>query len=188
MYIIRDSAEDALNLPSGPHEIPLIIQDRIFNPDGSLNYPVAGGTTPPVPPVWIPEFFGDTVLVNGKVYPYLNVEPRRYRFRILDASNARFYHIKLLESALNGRLLHRPGPAFQQIGSDGGLFPAPVTLLDLTIAPAERFDVIADFSGQQGKNFVMTNDAPAPFDGGGEVVPPVERGTGQLRHQHFRPP
>jgi spore coat protein A len=173
MYIIRDSFEDSLPLPRGQFEIPLIIQDRILNPDGSLNYPVASGTTPPVPPVWIPEFFGDLVLVNGKVFPYLNVEPRRYRFRILDASNARFYHLTLVESALNGRLLHRPGPAFHQIGSDGGLLPAPVTLPDITIAPAERFDVIIDFTGLEGKNFVMTNDAPAPFDGGGEVVPPV---------------
>ena len=103
----------------------------------------------------------------------MNVEPRKYRFRILDASNARFYHLQLVESSLSGRLLDRPGPVFHQIGSDGGLFPAPVTLSDITIAPAERFDVIIDFSGLSGKYFVMTNDAPAPFDGGGEVVPPV---------------
>jgi len=173
MYIIRDQFEDSLPLPRGRFEIPLIIQDRILNPDGSLNYPVANGTTPPVPPVWIPEFFGDVVLVNGKVFPYLNVEPRRYRFRVLDASNARFYHLQLVESNPNGRVLNRPGPVFHQIGSDGGLLPAPVTLPDLTIAPAERFDVIVDFTGLAGKNFVLTNDAPAPFDGGGEVVPPV---------------
>jgi spore coat protein A len=173
MYIIRDGQEDALNLPKNQYEIPLIITDRILNPDGSMNYPVATGATPPVPPIWIPEFFGDAVLVNGKVTPYLNVEPRKYRFRILDASNARFYHLQLVESTLGGRLLNRPGPVFHQIGSDGGLFPAPVTLPDITIAPAERFDVVIDFSGLSGKYFVMTNDAPAPFDGGGEVVPPV---------------
>jgi spore coat protein A len=138
-----------------------------------MNYPVASGTTPPVPPLWIPEFFGDTVLVNGKAFPYLNVEPRKYRFRMLDASNARFYHLQLVESTLGGRLLNRPGPVFHQIGTDGGLLPAPVTLTDITIAPAERFDLIIDFSGLSGKYFVMTNDAPAPFDGGGDVVPPM---------------
>ena len=173
MYIIRDNAEDALNLPKNQYEIPLIITDKILNPDGSMNYPVNGPVPAGVPPIWIPEFFGDTVLVNGKAFPYLNVEPRKYRFRMLDASNARFYHIRLVESLLNGKLLNRPGPVFHQIGSDGGLFPAPVALSDLLIAPAERFDLVIDFSGLSGKNFVMTNDAPAPFDGGGDVVPPV---------------
>ena len=173
MYIIRDSAEDNLNLPCGEFEIPLIITDRIFGPDGSSIYPIQGPVSPPIPPVWIPEFFGDKVLVNGKINPFLSVEPRKYRFRILNASNARFYHMKLVESALNGRLLNRRGPDFHQIGSDGGLFPAPVTLRDITIAPAERFDVIIDFTGLEGKNFVVTNDAPAPFDGGGDVVPPA---------------
>src|SRR5215471_14210550 len=67
MYIIRDDQEDSLNLPKNQYEIPLIISDRIFNPDGSFNYPIAAGTTPPVPPVWILEFFGDVVLVNGAV-------------------------------------------------------------------------------------------------------------------------
>ena len=173
MYIIRDSVEDRLNLPKGQFEMPLILQDRIFAPDGTNVYPVQGPVPPEVPPVWIPEFFGDKVMVNGRVTPFLNVEPRKYRFRILDASNARFYHLKLVESSLSGRLLNRPGPPFIQIGSDGGFLPNPVTLPDITIAPAERFDVIIDFSRSAGKNFVMTNDAPAPFDGGGEVVPPI---------------
>src|SRR5215510_2639076 len=162
-----------LNVPMGEFEIPLIMTDRIFGADGSNIYPIQGPVSPPVPPVWIPEFFGDKVMVNGKINPFLSVEPRKYRFRILNASNARFYHMKLVESALNGRLLNRRGPDFHQIGSDGGLFPEPVTLRDITIAPAERFDVIIDFTGLEGKNFVVTNDAPAPFDGGGDVVPPV---------------
>src|SRR5207248_6856538 len=66
------------------YEIPLVLQDRMFHADGSLLYPVAVGGTHPC---WIPEFFGDTVLVNGKVWPYLDVEPRKYRFRMLNASN-----------------------------------------------------------------------------------------------------
>ena len=99
-YLIRDNDEDALNLPSGDFEIPLMIQDRAFNDDGSLFYPLQDLDEPPtndteIPPVWVPEFFGDTVLVNGKVWPFLEVEPRKYRFRILNASNARFYHLTL---------------------------------------------------------------------------------------------
>ncbi len=167
-YIIRDAQEKSLNLPSGPYEIPLLIQDRFFNGDGSLLYPVAVGGSHDF---WIPEFFGDTVLVNGKVWPYLEVEPRKYRFRMLNGSNARFYHMKLVESTLAGALMGNPGPAFHQIGTDGGLLPAPVALTELLMAPAERFDIVIDFSGQEGKSFVLTNDGPAPFPGGGEVVP-----------------
>ena len=101
VYLLRDRVEDNLNLPDGAFEIPLIIQDRFFNADGSLLYPVEDNGGDPdrrVPPVWIPEFFGDTVLVNGKVWPVLEVEPRKYRFRILNASNARFYHLPLNEA------------------------------------------------------------------------------------------
>jgi spore coat protein A len=167
-YIIRDSVEDSFNLPSGKYEIPLLIQDRLFNPDGSLLYPT---DTTGTQEVWIPEFFGDTVLVNGKVWPYLEVEPRKYRFRMLNGSNARFYHMTLMESTLAGALTGNAGPAFQQIGTDGGLLPAPVRLTDLLMAPAERFDIVIDFSGCEGKNFVLTNDGAAPYPGGGEVVP-----------------
>ena len=174
LYLIRDDHEDSLGLPSGRYEIPLVIQDRFFNSDGSLLYPVQtpGDPDTRVPPVWIPEFFGDTVLVNGKIWPFLEVEPRKYRFRILNGSNARFYRMTLQESADTGQLLGRPGPVFHQIGSDGGLLPAPVTRTQLLIAPAERQDVVIDFSGFKGKSFVLTNDAPAPFPDGADVVPP----------------
>jgi spore coat protein A len=167
-YIIRDSVEDALNLPSGKYEIPLLIQDRLFNADGSLLYPI---DTTGTQEVWIPEFFGDTVLVNGKVWPHLDVEPRKYRFRMLNGSNARFYHMKMVEATAAGVLTGGVGPTFHQIGTDGGLLPAPVTLTDILMAPAERFDVVIDYTGWQGRNFVLTNDAPAPYPGGGEVVP-----------------
>ncbi|HKA57339.1 MAG TPA: multicopper oxidase domain-containing protein, partial [Gemmatimonadales bacterium] len=171
-YLIRDDHEDSLGLPSGPYEIPLSIQDRFFNRDGSLLYPVADPDPDPrVPPIWIPEFFGDTVLVNGKVWPFLEVEPRKYRFRILDASNARFYHMTLQETDARGEPKDRRGPVFQQIGSDGGLLPAPVLRTELLIAPAERLDVVIDFSGLSGKHFVLTNDARAPFPDGDDVVP-----------------
>jgi spore coat protein A len=173
LYVIRDDHEDSLGLPSGRYEIPLVIQDRFFNPDGSLLYPVVapGDPDPRVPPIWIPEFFGDTVLVNGKIWPFLEVEPRRYRFRILNGSNARVYRMTLQESTVTGQRLGRPGPAFHQIGSDGGLLPVPVTRTQLTLAPAERQDVIIDFSGSDGKVFVLDNDAPAPFPDGDDIVP-----------------
>jgi spore coat protein A, manganese oxidase len=172
-YLIRDDHEDSLGLPGGEQEIPLVIQDRFFNPDGSLLYPVQtpGDPDTRVPPIWIPEFFGDTVLVNGKIWPFLEVEPRKYRFRILNGSNARFYHMTLQETWAGGQPLGRAGPVFHQIGSDGGLLPAPVTRADLLIAPAERLDVVVDFSGQEGKNFLLANDAPAPYPDGDDVVP-----------------
>jgi spore coat protein A, manganese oxidase len=170
-YFIRDSQEDDLRLPDGPYEIPLMIQDRLLNPDGSLEYPVSDNNDPEVPAFWVPEFFGDTVLVNGKVWPYLEVEPRKYRFRMLNASNARFYNLTLNESGSNGDPLGSPGPDFIQIGTDGGFLPAPVRLSNLTIAPAERFDVVIDFSDAEGRFFVLSNDAKAPFPDGDDVVP-----------------
>jgi spore coat protein A, manganese oxidase len=172
-YFIRDAFEDDLALPRGPYEIPLLIQDRSFDADGSLAYPVQtpGDPDPTVPPVWVPEFFGDTVLVNGAVWPYLEVEPRRYRLRLLNGSNARFYHLTLNESTSEGEPLGRPGPTFIQIGTDGGVLPAPVRLSDLTIAPAERLDLIVDFTGALGRFFVLNNDAKAPFPDGDDVVP-----------------
>jgi hypothetical protein len=119
----------------------------------------------------VPEFFGDTLLVNGKVWSFLEVEPRKYRFRILNTSNARFYHLTLNESTPSGDPLGWPGLVLVQIGTDGGFLPAPVPLPDLTIGPAERFDVILDFSGAQGKFFMLNNDAKAPFPDGDEVIP-----------------
>jgi spore coat protein A len=168
MYIIRDEVEDSLNLPKGNYEIPLLIQDRMFNADGSLLYPTAEGGTHPY---WIPEFFGDNVLVNGKVAPYLEVEPRKYRFRMLNGSNARFYHLTLTESDAAGNPNGNVGPAFTQIGTDGGLLGRPVRLNELLIAPAERFDIVIDFAGLDGKSFVILNDGAAPYPGGGEAVP-----------------
>jgi spore coat protein A len=145
-----------------------MIQDRLFNPDGSLLYPVAVGGTHPY---WIPEFFGDTMLVNGKVWPYLDVEPRRYRLRILNACNARFLHMTLVETDAKGNPMGMAGPLFNAIGTDGGLLPGSVPLNDLLMGKAERFDVIVDFTEKAGKFFVLKNDGPAPFPGGGDVVP-----------------
>jgi len=173
MYLLRDAEEESFDLPSGRYEVPLMIQDRILDPDGSLIYPVQmpGDPDDRVPGIWIPEFFGDVVLVNGKVWPYLEVEPRPYRFRMLNASNARFYRLTLTECDDVGNLRSAAGPRFLQIGSDGGLLDRAVRRDDIVIAPAERFDVVVDFSTHAGRNFVLRNDALAPFPDGDDVVP-----------------
>ena len=170
-YLIRDQAEKVLNLPQGEFEIPLMLQDRLFHRDGSLYYPkVVNG--PAEHPVWIQEFYGDMNCVNGKVMPFLEVEPRRYRFRVLNAANSRFYHLRLFNSDSTGKVASQSFdvPSFQQIGSDGGLLPAPLDLHYLLIAPGERFDIVIDFSGCEGKCFSLVNDAPAPYTVGGQYL------------------
>jgi spore coat protein A len=144
LYTIRDDAEDALDLPKGKYEIPLVFFDRFLTPEGRLYYPVSLRRDAP----WVPEVFGNAMLINGKLLPYLDVEPRAYRFRILNASNARFYHLAFAN-----------GLAFSQIGSDGGLLSAPVAAKILSMAPAERCDVVVDFSAHSGDRFVLRNDA-----------------------------
>ncbi|GGD23068.1 spore coat protein A [Pontibacillus salipaludis] len=156
MYIIHDPAETYLNLPKAPYDLPLLIQDRSFNPDGSLYYP--SQPNPPVPnvnPSVVPEFLGDTVLVNGKVWPFMNVEPRRYRFRILNGSNARIYRLSLSN-----------GLSFIQIGTDQGLLEQPILVPELLLAPAERADVIIDFSNGFQQSIVMENNPEPPFPPG----------------------
>jgi spore coat protein A len=170
-YLIRDEVEKALNLPSGEFEIPLMLQDRSFNKDGSLLYPKAENGTHPV---WVQEFFGDVNCVNGKVMPFLEVEPRRYRFRLLNAANGRFYHLRLYNSDRSGNVLNTSLdiPSFQQIGTDGGLLPTPLEMRELLIAPGERIDLILDFTGAEGKCFSMENDAAAPYPmDSDEIVP-----------------
>ena len=155
-YVIRDDEEEALGLPSGDYELPLIIQDRSFAADGSLTYPLSnmmGSEDHPGP--WVPEFFGDTILVNGRVWPHLEVEPRKYRLRILNGSNARFYRLRLSD-----------GRPFIQIGSDQGLLSAPIQVGRLLLAPGERADVIVDFRGTSAKPIRLLNDAPAPYPKG----------------------
>jgi spore coat protein A, manganese oxidase len=144
LFTVRDRAEEALNLPRGPHEIPLVIYDRSFRRDGRLDYPVSG--IPDAP--WVPEAFGESMIVNGRMFPYLDVEPRKYRFRILNAANGRFFHLSLS----NAR-------GFDVIGSDQGLLGAPVALDSLVVAPGERVDLAIDFSGQAGERIVLNNDA-----------------------------
>jgi spore coat protein A len=172
-YLVTDPGNEPAGIPTAPYDLGLAIQDRMFTADGQLWYPNEGETD--VHPVWIPEFFGDVMLVNGKVWPYLDVEPRKYRFRFLNGSQARFYSLVLAERVTTG-----PGPAFWQIGSDGGYLSEPVLLNDpndmhsprLVIAPGERADVIIDFSGYApGTEFILKNNGKAPFPNGESADP-----------------
>jgi spore coat protein A, manganese oxidase len=149
-YLIRDSHDtgtepNPLGVPGGPYEIPLVIQDRQFRPDGTFLYPVSDitGVT------WIGEYFGDHMMVNGKIWPYLEAEPRMYRFRVLNGCNARIMS------------LHLGGLPMWQIGAEGGLFDEPVRLHRLVLAPAERADILVDFRGLEGRTLELRNATPA---------------------------
>jgi spore coat protein A len=148
LYLIRDAFEDGLGLPSGKYEIPLVLCDRMLDHDGQFLYPVS--PDPKIP--WVPEVFGDAALANGKISPYLEVEPRPYRFRVLNGANGRFFHL-----ALSNQM------EFQQIGSDQGLLAAPVAVKRLTLAPAERADLILDFSRNAGEKIVLQSDHLSPL-------------------------
>jgi len=128
-YIVSDDFEDALNLPSGEFDVPISIADRLFKSDGSLDYPTLNQNT------LQSGFMGDTIVVNGVAQPYFQVSRRKYRFRFLNGSNARQYQLTLSN-----------GQPFRQIGCDQGLLPAPVDRTSMRIAPAERLDVVIDFS------------------------------------------
>jgi FtsP/CotA-like multicopper oxidase with cupredoxin domain len=156
-------------LPSGPYELPIVLQDRMFCFDGQPFFPV-DPPNPDIHPYWGPEFFGDTILVNGKIWPYLDVEPRKYRFRILNGSNARFYNLSFGSAIVT------------QIGTDGGYLDDGVPLSTVLIAPAERVDVVVDFSSLAvGAQIVVTNDANAPFPDGDPVDPDTTGQVMQLR-------
>jgi spore coat protein A, manganese oxidase len=148
----------------GKYHLPLVLQDKQFNADGTLFYPTEKSLNHDK---WVPEFFGDTPVVNGKAYPYLDAEPRRYRFRLLNGSQARFYNLHFKRD--------KKDLTFYVIGSEGGLLPAPVAKTSLLIAPGERFDVIVDFAGiREGRTVMVTNDAGAPYpmgDPANDVVP-----------------
>jgi len=139
-FLIRDEQEDALNLPRGKYEIPIAIADRFFYVDGQLHYPDSGNPEAP----WIPEIYGDAILVNGVIFPYLEVEPRLYRIRLLNSSNSRTYTFSISN-----------GHAFHQIGTDQGLLAAPIEMKQLMLSPAERADLLIDFSSLAGSSLAL---------------------------------
>jgi spore coat protein A len=167
-FLLRDEEEHRMDLPSGDYEIPLLLQDRALDDKGQLAYSPTFNDGQKAPlRTWGPEIFGNLPVVNGAIYPYLQVEPRRYRLRLVNAANSRFFNLFF-------NLAKRPTDipsivAFHQIGADGGLLPSPVVLNKLLLAPAERADLIVDFSGLEGKIVTLSNGAPAPFPGWGLI-------------------
>ncbi|HEV3355456.1 MAG TPA: multicopper oxidase family protein [Pseudonocardiaceae bacterium] len=152
-HIVRDPQENALPLPRGARELPLLIADRAFGADGSLRYPSKDPSLrmPGVDDPYSSGVLGDVILVNGRPWPVANVDRARYRLRLLNASNARSYQLTL-DPAPPG------GGGFTQIGSDGGLLAAPITHDAIEMAPAERFDVIVDFGRYApGTEVVLAN-------------------------------
>ena len=138
-YLIGDALEDSLPLPAGEFDVPLCIQDRLFNSDGTLNYPASA--------VSDDGLAGNVIVVNGKAQPFFQVAARRYRFRVLNGSNARPYTLALSN-----------GQSFQLIATEGGLIDAPVTLTSLPIWPAERYEIVIDFAALAiGTSVVLTN-------------------------------
>ena len=169
-YLLREDEERTMALPTGDYEIPLLLQDRTLDDKGQLVYsPTFDDGQKPPRSLWAPELFGDLPVINGAIYPYLDVEPRRYRLRVLNGANARFFNLffNLAKSPTDIPSL----VTFHQIGTDGGFLPGPVALNKLLMGPAERADLIVDFSGLDGKTVTLTNDAPAPFPGWGLVTP-----------------
>ncbi|HEX6518424.1 MAG TPA: multicopper oxidase domain-containing protein [Streptosporangiaceae bacterium] len=193
-YFIRDQfdtglASNPLGLPAGNFEVELMIQDRQFDTNGQLYWPDSNAnpslvdgppSNPKIHPFWIPEFFGDVMCVNGRTWPFLEVEPRRYRFRFVNGSNARFLRMGLVDAATGAT-----GPAMYEIGTDGGLLDTPVKLLGqaepvsdgtptpttrVFIAPSERSDLIIDFAGLAGHTFTLTNDGQVPFPSGSPLA------------------
>ncbi|MEV8417639.1 multicopper oxidase family protein [Streptomyces niveus] len=156
-HIHRDEEEDRLRLPSGARELPLMITDRSFAVDGSFLYPSVDPSLLGAPGVsgdYVAGVLGDTMLVNGIPWPVAEVEATHHRLRLLNASNAR---------RLSLRLDPPPPSGLVQIGTDGGLLGSPVHIAHLELAPAQRMDVIVDFSGYRpGTKVTVVND----FDSG----------------------
>ncbi|SEH01118.1 spore coat protein A [Nonomuraea solani] len=140
-HLIRDDEEEALDLPAGDRELPLMIADRAFDEHGAFAYPSLDPTlrtTPGVTEAYVEGVFGDVILVNGAPWPIHEVAAARYRLRVLNASNARRYDLALDPPPPGGG-------GFVQIGSDLGLLDAPRSHDHLPIGPAERYDVVVDF-------------------------------------------
>jgi spore coat protein A len=166
-YILTDNNEMNLQsshrLPSAPYDLGLAIQDRMFTSDGQLFYPSTPEEEGVQPnPTILPEFFGNFILVNGKAWPVLDVEPRQYRFRVLNGSDSRFYNLFLSS-----------GQLIQQVGSDNGLLPSPVALTQMLMGPGERKDIILDFSDPAlwGQTIILRNNAKTPYPKGESVDP-----------------
>ena len=163
-YLLRDEREHAMGLPTGDYEIPLLLQDRTLDEQGQLLYqPTQENGSNSPRGVWGPEFFGELPVINGAAYPHLEVEPRPYRLRVLNGANSRFFNLyfNLARHATDVPSL----VTFHQIGSDGGFLSAPAAMQKILLGPAERADLIVDFSSLAGKSITLSNNAPSPYPG-----------------------
>jgi FtsP/CotA-like multicopper oxidase with cupredoxin domain len=195
-YLLRGGDGDLPRSVLPRDEIPIAIQDRSFNADGSLFYPASrgffdgfagpyigeGGSD--ISPIWNPEFFGNAMVANGRTWPALEVEQRRYRLRLLNGCNSRFLILKWATNPSGTRPAQAALP-FWQIGADGGFLPRPVQLAQLLMGPAERADVIVDLGDVPvGTELYLINEGPdEPFGGGapGTDFPPADpQATGQV--------
>ncbi|XP_010498793.1 PREDICTED: multicopper oxidase LPR1-like [Camelina sativa] len=158
-YVLRHHAvESSFRLPTGDEfDRPLIVFDRSFRKDGSI-YMNATGNNPSIHPQWQPEYFGDVIIVNGKAWPRLNVRRRKYRFRIINASNARFF-----------KFFFSNGLDFIVVGSDSAYLSKPVVTKWILLSPSEIADAIVDFSKSPSGTVVLANDAPYPYPRGDPV-------------------
>lgn len=153
-YLLNDANDQAISLPRGKYDRELVIQDRMFTNTGQLYYPsnVPPGTTATAPSGQ-PEFFGTFILVNGMVWPFMNVEPRKYRLRLLNGSDSRVYTFALSNKA-----------SFMLIGTDNGKLNNPQVKTKLDLAPGERAEIIVDFTNFTGKTITLLNNGPdGPF-------------------------
>jgi spore coat protein A len=178
MYFTRDKIDtgtsaNTLGLPSGKYEVPLMIADRMFTPEGQLYYPYQVDPTGCVR--MLPESFGNVMTVNGKAWPVMHVEQRAYRFRMVNASDSRFLNLWLAKDSDPGLT---PAATLTQVGTDQGLLFKPVPQQKMLFAPGERADVVVDFSKlPAGTKLILRNDAATPYAGGDPVDPAT---TGQV--------
>ncbi|GMJ13315.1 Low Phosphate Root1 [Hibiscus trionum] len=165
-YVIRHpEVEGPLKLPAGAEfDRNLIVFDRGFRKDGSI-YMNSTGNNPSIHPQWQPEYFGDVIIVNGKAWPKMTVRRRKYRFRIINASNARFF-----------RFFFTNGLEFVHVASDSTYLGEPVVTNQTLLAPSEIADVVVDFSKSKTDEAVLANDAPYPYPSGD----PVNESNGKI--------
>ena len=181
-FVIADPESPVTGLPGGEYDVPLIIQDRELEMDalgaltGRLSYP--GTMMMPAPGrTWVPEFFGRFAMVNGKIWPYMEVEPRLYRFRLLNGSQSRFYALRLFSTVVGA-------VPFRMIGTDLGWLSTddrnPLPVQRILLAPAERADVLVDFSDLAGSRVVL-RDNPLPAGTASPAPPMHQDGIVQFR-------
>jgi spore coat protein A, manganese oxidase len=145
-FLIRDNFEDSLRLPSGPYEIPLCVYDRLFQLNGQLEYPKR----------WTDDYDGNALLLNGKLFPFLEAEPRPYRFRILNCSNGTFFSFSFANDSFS---LVPGNEHFLMVGSDQGFLAAPLEMRRLALTPGERADIVVDFSPYAGQTIYLKSSS-----------------------------